>query len=70
VPDPEEVRAHIGHHFVLFGVPDHGRRLPAVPHEQLEVPAGGGLRPHRVLHSHRAVEGDSGEGRAARAGWL
>jgi len=69
VPDPEEVRAHTGHHFVLFGVPDHGRGLPAVPHEQLEVPARGGLRPDRVLHAHRAVEGDPGEGWAACAGW-
>lgn len=68
VPGDEEVRAHTGYDFVLVGVPDHGRGLPAVPHEQLEVPARGGLCPDRVLHAHRAVDGDTGQGRATGTG--
>jgi len=48
---------------------DHGRGLPVVSHEQFKVPAGGGLRSDRVLHAHRAVESDSGQGWASCAGW-
>lgn len=66
----QEIRACAGHDYVFVGVLDHGRGLPFVPHEQLEVPARGGLCPDRVLHADRAVEGDPGEGRATGAGRL
>lgn len=65
----EEVRTRAGHDFVLVSVPDHGRGLSAVPHEQFAVPARSGLCADRVLYTHGPVDGDPREGRPACARW-
>lgn len=45
----QEAGAHTGHDRVHVRLPNHGHGLSAVPHEQLAVPARGGLCAHRVL---------------------
>lgn len=67
-PVLQEEEAYPGHPLCQRDLPDIRHRRAAVPHEQRALPAGGGLRPHRLLPAHRSAVAHPSQGRRRGAG--